>query len=49
LPVFESGGSRPKAVEGGYFSPQSLSSLSRNEKLSRSSKKRIYSERGKLS
>jgi hypothetical protein len=35
LPFLELGGSRPKAVEGGYFPLQSLLYLSRNEKPSR--------------
>ncbi len=38
------GGSRPKAVEGGYFPLQSLLYLSRNEKLSRKNKKLLYSD-----
>jgi len=44
LPSFEFGGSRPKAVEGGYFPLQSLLYLSRNEKLSRKNKKLLYSD-----
>jgi len=44
LPFFEFGGSRPKAVEGGYFPLQSLLYLSRNEKLSRKNKKLLYSD-----
>ncbi len=43
-PVFEFGGSRPKAVEGGCFPLQSLLYLSRNEKLSRNNKRLLYSD-----
>jgi len=46
LPLFEFGGSRPKAVEGGCFPPQSLLYLSRNEKLSRDNKRLLYSDGG---
>jgi len=42
--LFELGGSRPKAVEGGCFPLQSLLYLSRNEKLSRNNKKILYSD-----
>jgi len=46
LPFFELGGSRPKAVEGGCFPLQSLSYISRNEKLSRDNKRLLYSDGG---
>jgi len=44
LPFLELGGSRPKAVEGGYFPLQSLLYFSRNEKLSRNNKRLLYSD-----
>jgi len=49
LPALELGGSRPKAVEGGYFPLQSLLYLSRNDKLSRKNKKLLYSDGRKVS
>jgi len=44
MPFLDSGGSRPKAVEGGCFPLQSLLYLSRNEKLSRNNKKLLCSD-----